>query len=363
MSWITNLTKIISDQLNTNLFYGELIVAIIIFLIFLIIGWVVYFIFSRYLTKLAEKTKTKLDDMILENIRTPIYVVVVLLGAYYGSKAFSALGTYSDLLAKIFLVAEILVITFIVTRVINILISWYSEREVKERKKISEHLLFVFKKIIHAFIYICAFLIILSVFRIDLSGVIVGLGVGGIAIALALQNILSDVFSAFSIYFDRPFEIGDFIVIGEYMGTVKKIGIKSTRIQLLQGEELIVSNRQLTNTSVRNFKRMKKRRIVFTIGVTYDTSVDKLKKIPEIIKSIIDPEKLPNVDRLERVHFKEFGDFSLNFEIVYYTKTSDYIKYMDTQQAINFAIKEAFEKEGIEMAFPTQTIYLNKVST
>ena len=363
MSWITNLTKIISDQLNTNLFYGELIVAIIIFLIFLIIGWVVYFIFSRYLTKLAEKTKTKLDDMILENIRTPIYVVVVLLGAYYGSKAFSALGTYSDLLAKIFLVAEILVITFIVTRVINILISWYSEREVKERKKISEHLLFVFKKIIHAFIYICAFLIILLVFRIDLSGAIVGLGVGGIAIALALQNILSDVFSAFSIYFDRPFEIGDFIVIGEYMGTVKKIGIKSTRIQLLQGEELIISNRQLTNTSVRNFKRMKKRRIVFTIGVTYDTSVDKLKKIPEIIKSIIDPEKLPNVDRLERVHFKEFGDFSLNFEIVYYTKTSDYIKYMDTQQAINFAIKEAFEKEGIEMAFPTQTIYLNKIST
>ena len=145
-----------------------------------------------------------------------------------------------------------------------------------------------------------------------------------------------------------------------YMGTVKKIGIKSTRIELLQGEELVVSNRELINKEIRNFKKMRRRRVSFTIGVTYDTPLEKLKKIPEIIKDIIDPEKLPYVDQLERVHFKEFGPYSLNFEIVYYLKTKDYIKYMDTQQEINFRIKEAFEKEGIEMAFPTQTIYLGK---
>ena len=105
---------------------------------------------------------------------------------------------------------------------------------------------------------------------------------------------------------------------------------------------------------------MKKRRISFSFGVTYDTSTKKLKKIPEIVKEIINSEKLEYVDRLDRVHFTEFGDFSLNFDIVYYIKTKDYEKYKDTQQAINFAIKEAFEKEGIEMAFPTQTIFINK---
>ena len=192
---------------------------------------------------------------------------------------------------------------------------------------------------------------------IDLSGVVVGLGVGGIAIALALQTVLSDVFSAFSIYFDKPFEIGDFIVVGDYSGTVKKIGIKSTRLQLLQGEELVISNRELTTASVRNFKKMKKRRIVFALGVTCDTPLEKLRKIPEVISKIIEKMELAELDR---VHFKEIGDFSLNFEIVYYMKVRDYVEYLNTQEKINFAIIEALEREDIEMAFPTQTIYLNK---
>ncbi|MCW3993646.1 MAG: mechanosensitive ion channel family protein, partial [Candidatus Bathyarchaeota archaeon] len=159
------------------------------------------------------------------------------------------------------------------------------------------------------------------------------------------------------IYFDKPFEIGDFIVVGDYSGTVKQVGIKSTRLQLLQGEELVISNKELTTASVRNFKKLKKRRIIFTLGVTYDTPLKKLQKIPEMISKIIEKMELAELDR---VHFKKIGDFSLNFEVVYYLKVGDYVKYMDTQQEINFAIIEAFEKEGIEMAFPTQTIFLNK---
>ena len=224
----------------------------------------------------------------------------------------------------------------------------------------SEHLLFILKKLINVTIYIFAFLIILYIFEVDLTGAVVGLGVGGIAIALALQNVLSDIFSAFTIYFDKPFEIGDFIIIGSDMGVVKKIGIKSTRIQTLQGEELIVSNNELINSRIQNFKKMKRRRIVFAFGVTYGTPSKKLKNIPEIINNIINKEKMSNIDKLDRVHFKQFGDFSLNFEVVYYLKTGDYNAYMDTQAEINLAIKDAFEKEGIEMAFPTQTIFLNK---
>jgi small-conductance mechanosensitive channel len=363
MSLGASLAEFFNEQLgkigiDTSLLVGEIFVSIVIFAIFIILGWIVYRIFERYFTKWAKKTKTNLDDEILANIKKPIYFFVILVGAYYGLEFLSILEPYSTEVAFTFSIVEILLIAFIITRVINVVITWYGEKRAK--KQMSEHILFVLKKIINAVVYLFAFLVILSVLKIDLSGIVVGLGVGGIAIAFALQNVLSDAFSAFSIYFDKPFEIGDYIVVGDYSGTVKKIGIKSTRVQLLQGEELILSNSVLTTSSVRNFKKMRKRRISFSFGVTYDTPTNKLKKIPDIIRDIIDGDKLEYVDKLDRVHFTEFGDFSLNFDIVYYLKTKDYAKYMDTQQEINFAIKEAFEKEGIEMAFPTQTIFLNK---
>jgi small-conductance mechanosensitive channel len=202
-------------------------------------------------------------------------------------------------------------------------------------------------------VYVFALVIILGVLGQDLSGIVVGLGVGGIAIALAIQNILSDALTAFSIYFDRPFEIGDFVVVGDYGGTVTKIGIISTRIQLLQGEELVISNKNLIATSVRNFKKLKKRRIVLTLKVIAETPVEKLKKIPDIIANILKDVKLADLDR---VHLKQLGDFSIDFEVVYYIKTGDYNKYMDIQQQINYGIIEEFAKEQIELAYPTQKI-------
>lgn len=179
---------------------------------------------------------------------------------------------------------------------------------------------------------------------------------GGIAIAFAVQNQLGDVLGAFSIYFDRPFEIGDFIVVGAHSGTVTNIGVKSTRIKL-QGEELIISNKELTSTSVRNFRKLDKRCVTFTIGVTYSTPTTKLRKIREIIAGIVKNVELAELDR---VSFTEFGDYSLKFLVIYYVKVADYGVYLDTQETINFAIKEAFEKEGIEIAFPTQTVFMNK---
>ncbi len=360
MSIGANLAEFMNNLLeragiNTNPIVGEILVSIMIFVGSAIAGWIVYRIFERYFTRWAEKTKTKLDDEILKNIKKPIYFLVILIGAYFGLEFLSILKPYVTTMTFIFAIAEIVLVAFIITRVVNVVISWYAEGRAKER--MSEHILFVLKKIINVVIFLFAFLIILDVAGVNLSGIVVGLGVGGIAIAFALQNVLSDVFSAFSIYFDKPFEIGDFIIVGKYSGTVKKIGMKSTRVQLLQGEELVLSNRELTSTSVRNFKKMKKRRIVFHFGVTYGTPSDKLEKIPDMVKKIVNSQELAEVDR---VHFTEFGDFSLNFEVVFYMKKGDYVLYRDTQQQINFAIKGAFEKEGIEMAFPTQTIFLNK---
>jgi small-conductance mechanosensitive channel len=349
----------ISQQINntfgfTNQLYGELIWSTIILIAFLIFGWIVEHIFELYFNKLAKKTKTKLDDEILLNVKRPIYILVLFFGIYFFVHNLSVLNQYIDIkiIDNIFLLIELMLIAYIFTRVTNVLFAWYAERQ-ERKKKMSQHILYVFRAVFNAIIYLIAFFIFMALAGIDLTGLAIG---GG----FALEHVLSDFFSAFSIYFDKPFEIGDYIIVGDYSGTVKKIGMKSTRVELLQGEELVLANSELTKTNIRNFKKMKKRRISFSFGVTYDTPTKKLKKIPEIVKEIINPEKLEYVDRFDRAHFTEFGDFSLNFDIVYYLKTKDYEKYKDTQQAINFAIKEAFEKEGIEMAFPTQTIFINK---
>ncbi len=191
----------------------------------------------------------------------------------------------------------------------------------------------------------------------NITSLVAGLGIGGIAVALAVQNVLGDVFSSLSIYLDKSFQVGDFIAVGNNYGTVKHIGIKTTRVELLQGEELVVSNSQLTSAEIRNFGVMEYRRVVFTIGAIYNTHIEKLKKIPSILRKTIEAQDKTEV---ERVHFKSFGDYSLVFEAVYYIQTADYIEYMDIQQQINFDIAEIFQKEKIEMAYPTQTIQLEK---
>jgi small-conductance mechanosensitive channel len=182
-----------------------------------------------------------------------------------------------------------------------------------------------------------------------------GLGVGGIIIAFALQSVLSDLFSTFVIHAEKPFKPGDFIVVGEHRGTVKSIGIKTTRIQALQGEEIVISNQEMTSARVQNFKMMEERRILATIGVTYDTSPEQMRKIPGMLKDIV--EKNDHV-RFGRAHFRSFGDSALEIELVYFILSNDYDMYMDAQHAINIAIMEAFAGEHIEFAFPTQTVYV-----
>jgi small-conductance mechanosensitive channel len=355
---ILSLAELLRDFLSIGQLESEIAAAVIVFASAVAVGWAAYIVFSRYFSRWAKSTKTQLDDAILRNIRAPVLILAILIGLFYALDSLTFLDVYSEVIATAFTVAQILVITFTIARVINVLVGWFAQRA-KREERVSEHLLFVLRQIIKAVVYVFAFLAILVAFRIDLSGVVVGLGVGGIAIALALQNVLSDVFSAFSIYFDRPFEVGDFIVVGNYSGTVRKIGIKSTRLQLLQGEELVISNMELTTTSLRNFKKLKKRRVVFKLTIAADTPLEKLRKIPDIIKGIIEGVEQAE---FERAHLMEFGDFSLNFEVVYYMKTPDYDRYMDTQQEINFGILELFEKEGIIIPFPTQTILLQKES-
>lgn len=212
---------------------------------------------------------------------------------------------------------------------------------------------FIVKLVIAA---IAAILILDNIPGVEITALVASLGITGIAVALAVQNILSDLFASLSIVLDKPFVIGDFIIIDNYMGTVENIGLKTTRVRSLSGEQLVFSNNDLLKSRVRNYKRMAERRVVFSIGVTYQTPLEKLKKIPATIREIIESKEAA---RFDRAHFQGYGDFALKFEVVYYVLDPDYNRYMDIQQAINLAIFQSFEEEDIDFAYPTQTLYID----
>lgn len=194
---------------------------------------------------------------------------------------------------------------------------------------------------------------------VDITALVAGLGVAGIAVGLALQSILGDLFSSLSIVLDKPFQVGDFIIVNDLMGTVEHIGIKTTRVRALSGEQIVFGNGDLLAARLRNFKRMAERRVLFTIGVVYRTPRRKLETIPSILRDSIEAQSQV---RFDRAHFKAYGDFALIFECVYFVLSPDYNTYMDTQQAINFQIHRRFEEERIEFAYPTQTLYVERAA-
>ncbi len=354
------LTEDLQQILGLNAGSAEILASVIIFVIVAVVGWAVYFVFNRYFSKWAEKTETTLDDDIIDAVKSFVVIIVIIIGLEFALTPLSFLQPYIGTLNQLFLTIEIFLIAFAITRVSNIFADWYGDRHTQPGKSY-KHVMFMVKKIIQIIVFVGAFVVILFanswVNNANLSNFALTAGAGGIALAFALQSTLTDFFSAFSIYFDRPFEIGDFITVGNYSGTVTNIGVKSTRLKLLSGEELVLSNKELNSASVRNFRKLEKRRITFTIGVTYDTPTEKLKRIPDIVNGII--KSSPHAE-VERVHFTEFGDFALKFLISYYVTVADYTAYLDAQQSINFAIKDAFDKEGIEMAFPTSTVIVKK---
>jgi small-conductance mechanosensitive channel len=210
-----------------------------------------------------------------------------------------------------------------------------------------EVLLFVARIAIYSF----ALLLALDNLGVQIKPLLAGLGIGGIAIALAVQTMLGDIFASLSITLDKPFEIGDSLVVDDATGTVERIGIKSTRLRSVNGEEIIISNADLLKSRLRNYKRMRERRYVFTVGVTYETPQERLAEVPAIVEAIVRAQ--PKA-RFDRCHLLRLGDWALQFEAVYFVTEPDYLVFASTQQAINFALLEEFAKRGIGLAYPTQ---------
>jgi small-conductance mechanosensitive channel len=336
---------------NTLLQYT---VSILVFVLAYVLFKIVQKIVIVRLAHIAERTPTNLDNTFVKMVRSfrpPFYAFL----AFW--LAFQFLNVHG-LMEQVLTAVVIVWIIYQAVIAAGILIDdVLLERVAKDKDPTTRSALTVLTRLAKGAIWGLGLILLLSNLGVDVTGLLAGVGIGGIAIAFALQGILSDLFSSFSIYFDKPFEVGDFIIVGDKLGTVENIGIKSTRLRALSGEELVLSNHFLTGAQIQNFKKMEERRVVFQLGVTYDTSVEKVLQAVEIVKQAIIDEELA---RLDRVHFFAFGDFALKIEAVYLEKTPDYNVYMDTQQAINVAIKRRFAEEGIQMAFPTQTIHMAK---
>jgi len=305
---------------------------------------------------IARRTKTDIDDF-LNNLaeRTKAYfflAVAIYIGAQFLTLPEEA-STFLKTAAIIVALVQIAywglgLIDFIVHRVV------VKNGDDAVQKTTINALTIVAKIALWSIIIL---LILENITGIQVDSLIASLGISGIAVALAVQNILSDLFASLSIAIDKPFVIGDFIAIDDLSGTVEQIGLKSTRIRSLPGEQIVFSNADMLNSRIRNYKRMERRRINFSLGVTYQTPAEKLAVIPQMIAEIISAEKEATFDRC---HFRQFGDSALIFDIVYYVETADFGTYMNIQQDINFAIFQRFEQEGIEFAYPTQTLFIEK---
>ncbi len=331
------------------------LIALGVFVVSMIIITIFKKVILSRLKKWSEKTKTDLDDFLIEEIEKSIMPII-----YFGAFLLAANSlTLNPKISNAIKIITAFVITIIVIKTIVSVLKYafniyMNKREYTvERKKQLKGI----TSIVTFLIWSVGLLFLLDNLGFEISTVIAGLGVGGIAIALAAQAVLGDLFSYFVIFFDRPFEIGDYIVVGDKRGVVEYIGVKTTKVRSLGGELLVFRNTDLTNSRIHNFKKMAKRRIVFSLGVVYQTKAETLKEIPGIVKKIIDEQENATFDR---GHFASYGDSSLNFEFVYYVESSDYVKYMDIQQSINLTIFEEFEKRGIEFAYPSQTLFIEK---
>lgn len=252
-----------------------------------------------------------------------------------------------------------IVMTIIIVRSINkgieLSFARYFEKEWAnhEQEKNLKPLLSLLKFLL----WIIGFIFLLANLGFDVTTALAGLGVGGIAVAIAAQGILGDLFSYFVIYLDKPFELGDFIVFGDKSGVVERIGIKSSRIRILSGEILVISNSDLTSARIHNYKQMKQRRVVFSIGVTYETDQTYIEEIPSIIRGVIESVGIIEGVFCDRSHFQAFGPYALLFETVYYVPSPDYRVYMDVQQEIYRNIFRIFHEKGIDFAYPTQKVF------
>jgi len=346
------------DSFLNNVIFGNTVeswlVALGITLGLFLVAKVIQKIVVFRLKKLTEKTKSTFDDVIITVIDKSLIPLAFIFSFYAGYRYL----VVSPQVTRIIHVAILAVVIFFIIRAISIFLNFFVMRFAKARAGDELHARQAkgILAIVQIILWLLGIIFLIDNLGYDITTIVAGLGIGGIAIALAAQTILGDLFNYLVIFFDKPFEIGDFIIVDDKMGSVEYVGIKSTKIRALSGEQIIMSNTDLTSSRIQNYKRMQKRRIEFVFKVAYENTPEKLKTIPATVRKIIESEKLTQFDR---AHFGSFGDFSLDFVVVYNILSADFNVYMDIQERINLAIFESFRHDEIRFAYPTQRLYVD----
>ncbi len=345
------------EQADYNNSLMAYLIAVGLFLLLITLLKIFKHFVLRYLKKWSEKTDGTLDDFIVKMIEKAVLPVLYFASFYISANTL----VLHEKIEKFLYAASVVVITFFILRLVTQAIKHVIETKIGKQENKDAKLRQVqgIMIIINIIIWILGIIFLLDNFGYDVTTFLTGLGIGGIAIALAAQNILGDLFNYFVIFFDQPFEVGDFIIVDDKKGTVEAIGIKTSRVISLSGEQLIFANSDLTNSRIHNYKRMEKRRIVFSLNISFQTTPEKLRIIPGIIENII---KTQNNTQFDRAHLKEIGEFCFIIEVVYFVLNPDYNKYMDIQEAINLKIIEKFNEMGIEFTYPTHKLYTKNIN-
>ena len=302
----------------------------------------------------AERTRNRLDDYLAELFKKTKLFFLAAVGLYAALRFVDVPDAVRTVIGRIAFILLLLQLAIWGNHFITVYIRKYRDAKIEEDAgavTTIQAVGFVGK----LGLFVIILLLALDNLGIDVTALIASLGIGGIAIALAVQNVLGDLFASLSIVLDKPFVVGDFLIVGDHLGSVERIGLKTTRLRSLSGEQLVFSNSDLLGSRIRNFRRMYERRGAFEVGVTYQTTREQLEAIPGMIRTSVEAQ---DNTRFDRSHFKSFGDFALVFETVYYVLVPDYNIYMDVQQAINLELVRRFEEEGIEFAYPTQTLHV-----
>ena len=312
-------------------------------------------VLRRFLPRFSRRTSCDFDDFVLRALSDavlPFGIVVTLLIVK------TNLGLPNDV-ARAYDVVLRIVGSIVLIRFINRIGIRFLQSVARRSDSDLEQLFKNIQPLAQALVWIVGALVLFQSLGVQLAAIWALLSAGGIGIGLALKEPAQELFAYLMILLDKPFTVGQFINVGSTFATVEKIGVRSTHLRSLRGEAVVMNNSALTHTTLLNFADMENRRMIYSLGVTYSTSVEQMKAIPAWVEQII--EVIPNTS-FDRCHFTEFGDSSLNLELVYYIDTRDYTTAMDAQQAVNLGIMECFAKEGIEFAFPSRTLYLESDS-
>jgi len=352
-------------MLNTVIF-GNTLNNYFWFLFFIALGflvsWIVVFFSKNVLNKVTKYTKTKIDDIIANILSKPLPFKILIVTIFFniGFNYLLVSQWWTDFVKNAsFLVYVFAITLFIIKFLIGIIEEYLEVYAQKTESKYDDQLIPLLKSLVKIVLFIVAILVILSNLGYNISALLAGLGIGGLAVAMASKDIVENFLAGIVIFVEKPFKMDDILKTSDGFGSVEEIGIRSTRIRTFDNTLIVVPNRNLSANSVENISARRARKENFTIGLTYDTSVKKIETAKKIILKILSTNKDIEKDSIV-VSFESFGDFSLNIRIMYWIIPLDYFEYLKIKDHVNLTIKKEFENAKLDFAFPTQTVHVRK---